>query len=491
MTSGLITRRRFVSGTLGWLAGSLGLPRRLRARDRLALGLPVPALGWRGRSAASLAGQWPRRPLPEPPSRPIEPDLAAAGALLRARFPRLAQHFVFEYYPWYRVAPYRHWDQWDRQPPVDIASHYMPRLGPYDSRDVRVIEQHARWIADMGVGAIDVSWWGPGSDTDEVVPLLMDVMAAHGLQVTFHLEPYRDDRSARYAADILYLLRRYGEARRWDCLLLLEDARGRRGPVFKSFRTILPPTVRDCHGLVYPVPDYTPDGEWRRQTDRVRDLLAETFDYVLLLADSLDPARARAAGFDGIAIYDPYVAPATWAGHAAAASRAGLVFSFSVNPGFDGIAPRRLEPDSCYRPPRFEPEAGELDWRRAEDRERAAALGRARIRESLDTTVRLQIDPALANAQRGLFLVYVNSFNEWHEGHQFEPMKDWDSLTPEERAVGYHNPADGATRARTLATLLAPLLARRDRIGPPEPPFEPPLADRVGSAGPLTQPAPS
>ncbi len=145
------------------------------------------------------------------------------------------------------------------------------------------------------------------------------------------------------------------------------------------------------------------------------------------------------------------------------------MFSFNVNPGFDGITPRQLDPDSCYRPPRFEPEAGELDWRRAEDRERAAALGRARVQESLETTVRLQTDPTLVNAQRGFFLVYVNSFNEWHEGHQFEPMKDWDALTPEERAVGYHNPADGATRARTLAGLLAPLLHPRLRIGAAEP----------------------
>lgn len=466
---GRISRRAFLSGTLGWIATTGGASRRLRAQDRFALGFPVGEVGWRGRSAASLASDR-HPPAPTGPRSDIF-DWAATGALLRARFRDLARHFIFEYYPWYRVDPYRHWDQWDRHPPIDIASHYMPRRGPYDSRDLRVLEQHARWIAEAGIGALNVSWWGPGSDTDEVVPLLMDVMGAHGIHVTFHLEPYRDDRARFYAADILYLLRRYGERRRWDCFLLLEDARGRTGPVFKSFRTILPPTVRDCHGVVYPVPDYTPDGEWRRQTDRVRDLLADAFDHVLLLADSLDAGRARAAGFDGIAVHDNYVAPATWATHAAEATRAGLVFSFNVNPGFDGIAPRQLPADSCYRPPRFEPEAGDLDWQRADDRERAAALARARIRESLETTIRLQTDPTLANEKRGALLVYINSFNEWHEGHQFEPMKDWQALTPEERAVGYHNPADGLYRLRTLETLLAPLvkqrgpLGRRDEVG--------------------------
>ena len=65
------------------------------------------------------------------------------------------------------------------------------------------------------------------------------------------------------------------------------------------------------------------------------------------------------------------------------------------------------------------------------------------IRSIDPQTRRVQTDPALSNARRGFFLVYVNSFNEWHEGHAFEPMKDFAQLTPEERAQGYHHPAEG------------------------------------------------
>ena len=65
---------------------------------------------------------------------------------------------------------------------------------------------------------------------------------------------------------------------------------------------------------------------------------------------------------------------------------------------------------------------------------------------------------ASSNARQGTFLVYVNSFNEWHEGTQFEPMKDYADLTAEERRVGYHNPADGGYRLRSLRERLAPLL---------------------------------
>jgi hypothetical protein len=30
---------------------------------------------------------------------------------LKDRFPDLARHFIFEYYPWYGVGAFRHWDQ--------------------------------------------------------------------------------------------------------------------------------------------------------------------------------------------------------------------------------------------------------------------------------------------------------------------------------------------------------------------------------------------
>ncbi|GIT67713.1 MAG: hypothetical protein Ct9H300mP25_11850 [Acidobacteriota bacterium] len=40
-------------------------------------------------------------------------------------------------------------------------------------------------------GVVDLSWWGVGSYTDPAVSTVMDVMHAHDLKVTFHLEPFR------------------------------------------------------------------------------------------------------------------------------------------------------------------------------------------------------------------------------------------------------------------------------------------------------------
>ena len=388
------------------------------------------------------------------PALAVPVPQAGRARQLHNRFPDLRRHFVFEYYPWYETAPYQHWDQSKRHPPIDVASNYMPRLGAYRSADPRVIEQHARWIADIGVGAINVSWWGPGDLTDRTIPVLMDVMAAHDIHVAFHLEPYTDNHSANYARDIQYLLKEYGDRRSWDCFLLLQHADGKVGPVFKSFRTIVPETGTDCHGVRYTVGDYAADAVWRLQTDRVRETFRGDFDRITLLADSLNFDRARVSGFDGIAIYDNYVAPDTWTAHAQNCSARNLVFSFNVNPGFDCIVQRKVDPNSCYSPPPFEPGAATYDWSRAADRERAARASLARITESFETTLALQTRATLANVKQDFFLTYINSFNEWHEGHQFEPMKDAAALTAGERAVGYHNPDDGGYRLERLRDLL-------------------------------------
>jgi hypothetical protein len=469
-----ISRRRFMAASiaaapcalLGRSGGSLDawMPADDRRRiDRRALGFPVPERGWHGDSSLAAADRLdargprgererPRRP-PRPPAPPTETDLQRFAAQL-AVYRDLPRHFIFEYYPWYQTDPWRHWDEGSRTPPDDIAAFAMPALGAYDSRDARAIEQHARWIAEMGVGAVNVSWWGPGSMEDRAVPLIMDVMRAHGIHVTFHLEPYSDTRSGRFRDDVLYLIREYGEKRRWDAFLLLEDAAGVARPVFKLFRAILPRTIVDCRGRVIPVPDFTEQSAWRRQIDGLRGELGAAVDPIIL-ADSLDWTGTRAAGFDGMAIYDPYYAPPNWPGAASRFSEEQLLFSFNINPGFDGY-PQRPPFGECFTPFEFEPPIEATGWG-ADARQQALAAGRSRILESLRTSLGLQLDPRLTNARRGFFVTYINSFNEWHEGTCFEPAADFAALTPAQRAIGYHNPDNGRWRLQLLQQLIGEL----------------------------------
>lgn len=425
----------------------------------LDLGFPDPSRWWHGQSSVAASQTRQRAPEDERPQpvkrRPTPTTYDGWREYLSSRFPDLRRHFVFEYYPWYASNPWQHWNDAERQPPYDIAAHAMPLLGPYDSRDRAVLERHARWIADAGVGAVNVSWWGPGSYPDATAPALMDVMRAHDLHVTFHLEPYDNTHAQRYAEDVLYLIRNYGEKRRWDCLLLLGHADGTTGPVFKSFRTILPRQVTDCHGVVHQVPDYAPDDTWRRQTDILRREVAHDFDHVTLLADSLDIGRTIAGGFDGIAIYDNFVLPAAWRGYAEQASASDLVFSFNTNAGYDGIQPRTIPPDSCYSPLPLEPPAADPDFSSPWGRLSVKTASSSRIQESFETTVGLQCTPQLANAKKGFFLTYVNSFNEWHEGTEFEPMKNARDLLPQERPYGYHNVDGGSYRLQRLQELIA------------------------------------
>ena len=286
----------------------------------------------------------------------------------------------------------------------------------------------------------------------------MDVFRDHDLKVTFGLEPYAPDRGRRFSDDVLYLLREYGDKRRYDAFLLPRNEDGRRGPVFKGFRTIVPDAEPDCRGRLSRVGDHTPDDVWRAQIDRIRGTLRGEFDHVTLLADSVHFERTPASGFDGIGLYDNFIGPEQYAGIAEAASRAGLLFSLNVNPGYDQIEPRDILPeDECYQPRPLAPPA-EYDWTLADERERAAAAAVQRIRESFAATVAVQGDPWLTNRQRGFFFVYVNSFNEWHEGHAFEPMKDAQHLTPSER-LAYRNPARGDQRLAALSQLMDGVLS--------------------------------
>ncbi|HEY7513848.1 MAG TPA: hypothetical protein VIC87_05195, partial [Vicinamibacteria bacterium] len=357
---------------------------------------------------------------------------------------------------------FRHWDQWGRVPPVDLATHYVPRLGAYDSRSPDVLERHARWIAESGAGSLNLSWWGRDSFEDAMVPRVMDVARDHGLRVTFHLEPYLDDHGRRFAEDVLYLVREYGRKRSFDALLLVSDAAGREGPVFKGFRTIVPPDATDCHGVTRKVADHTGDEVWRRQLDFLRKTLAPEFASPVFLADTVDVLRAAAAGFDGVAVYDNDVGPHSYPRLAALASALRLLFSFNVNPGFDGIGPRARRTGSCEATPELVPSPSPpVDWSRPSERERAARLSTERIRASFDAAVAVQEDPTLTNARRGFFLVYLNSFNEWHEGHAFEPMLDGAELAPAQRRLGYHNPDSGDYRLAALRARLRAFLAAR------------------------------
>ncbi len=116
-----------------------------------------------------------------------------------------------------------------------------------------------------------------------------------------------------------------------------------------------------------------------------------------------------------------------------------------------------MPPDSCYRPPRRLPDDDVIDWSSSLGSIAGGAGQHGAHSRDGRGDGRLQLDPSLTNARRGFFLTYLNSFNEWHEGHQFEPMRNLADLRPQERALNYRNPPSGGYRLRALGDLLNPV----------------------------------
>jgi hypothetical protein len=98
-----------------------------------------------------------------------------------------------------------------------------------------------------------------------------------------------------------------------------------------------------------------------------------------------------------------------------------------------------------------------LDWDNASDREKAARLALLQIEASMRTSLDVQTNSTLRNASTGFFIVYIATFNEWHEGTSFEPMKN-DALLPQELRVDDHNPAHGRYRLDYLTPRLEQII---------------------------------
>ena len=103
-----------------------------------------------------------------------------------------------------------HWDEAVRKrhappgqlhaPPEEPHSPYYPARGLYSSRDNATLHAQFASLAAAGVDTAMLSWWGrkdsdvrrdsQGVNTDLIVPAVLDAAAAHGVGISWHLEPY-------------------------------------------------------------------------------------------------------------------------------------------------------------------------------------------------------------------------------------------------------------------------------------------------------------
>lgn len=141
------------------------------------------------------------------------------------------------YMPWFQAKPVSpgwgsHWTMANKNPDIivdettgrrQIASHYYPLIGPYDSKDPDVIEYHLLLMKYSGVDAVLIDWYGSHAVNDYRVNLtatnaLVDKLDDVGLKFAAVYEEYTagvvEDQTSKTAlqaarADMDYLESNY------------------------------------------------------------------------------------------------------------------------------------------------------------------------------------------------------------------------------------------------------------------------------------------
>ena len=123
------------------------------------------------------------------------------------------------YYPWYGIpsgpggaGKTVHWGRIDEVNKNIAASTHYPALGPYDSHDPNVIEQHCKWAKRAGIDTFIVSWWGHGDYSDVAMAKILEVCRRHGLNACIYYETVPRPQTPQTAADdIVKVLNKYGK----------------------------------------------------------------------------------------------------------------------------------------------------------------------------------------------------------------------------------------------------------------------------------------
>ncbi len=327
-----------------------------------------------------------------------EPDYVATPAKPQA--PKLVLAF---YYPWYGNEAYggsnSHWGSYSWLD-IEESEHY-PLLGPYDSRDPRVIMSHIRMAKSYGIDGFIVSWWGIDRYEDRVLPEILGVAEKEGFKVTVYYESNRQLSLNDVVEELTYIVRSYSGHPAY----LKVDGK----PVI--FVYAMSARGRDFNF-------------WR---DAVRRVEADTGVDVFFVADTGDVGYLSA--FEGIHYYS--------------------LLGIYDNPGarFEETALRvrlyatRKEMESGIRHPRFwvatvipgfnnTKVGGELVYPRE---------GGAAYRRFWDAAI-----------SSGADMVAIVTWNEWHEGTEVEPSREYEfqylHLTREgaERYKGHVPPFTGA-----------------------------------------------
>lgn len=327
------------------------------------------------------------------------------------------------YYAWYgnpeHDGKYIHWNHrliphWKRDvakqykqgahsPPNDIGSNFYPQLGPYSSRDPKIIDEHMRQMRTAGVGVIVLSWYprgkadSEGIPNDAMVPTLLSAAAKYKLKLTLHVEPYkgRDDQTLH--DDVKYIIDTYGKHQAFYKYKTLDNRHLPMLYIYDSYQT--------------------PPEAWAQlmRPDGAHSVRNTPYDcmFIALMVEMNHRKYLDVGGFDGFYTYfatDKFTYGSTWRFWPrleTVAKQTNTLFIPSVGPGYidTGVRPWNGENTRL----RNNGEYYKNSWK--------AAL------------------------QTNLQILSITSFNEWHEGTQIEkavpksfsgiPYKDYSPNSPD------------------------------------------------------------
>jgi glycoprotein endo-alpha-1,2-mannosidase len=300
------------------------------------------------------------------------------------------------YYPWYKGPE----DQWKQAMRLHLETPQKPKSGLYDSRDPKVIADHIEQSLRGGVSFWSVSWWGPGSFTDQVFK--EDILKHPDASKLKHAILYESTgRFGRFAnpdfrhwmGDLEYLKKTYFNDPRY----LKIDNR---------------PVIFVYLSRVY----------FRNQGADALRQMREQFPDIYLVGDDVfygdgsdryDAAWAK--NFDAVTAYDVYGQSVKALGgthkaieflarnyHQArqAANSVGTAFMPAIAPGYNDTAVRKGHP-------------GRARYFTDTDNSREGDIFRAMIRRAALPN----LDVSCNN------IMMVTSFNEWYEDSQIEPTE--------------------------------------------------------------------
>eukprot|EP00934_Nitzschia_sp_Nitz4_P003894 Nitzschia sp. Nitz4//scaffold237_size30108//23491//29702//NITZ4_007996-RA/size30108-augustus-gene-0.41-mRNA-1//-1//CDS//3329543518//3884//frame0 len=311
------------------------------------------------------------------------------------------------YYPWY-ADDFHRGDGYVRK---YLEPPQQPTLGEYNDRSAAVISQHLHWSRQANIGVWLCSWWGPKSREDETISqhiLNHTELGDHKIAILYEsINRVKDSGGynpyVKVKEDLEHICTTYFDHPNYYTInglpvvvmylaRVLDDLEGDDGlTILGETVNIMRTAVEDrCNTHIYIVGDQV----WGKAPSM--GTYYDSFNYLDAVANYDVYGNAGGAPYAGIGTVEAYYAEqANWLEFANAN---GVNYIPTVSPGYNdrGV---RLANDHVALSRRLTPsdQPGSLF---------VSQLIRARH----------LIDPGADN------LLLVNSFNEWHEDTQIEPV---------------------------------------------------------------------